>query len=504
MSKKTSAKKKKKINIFSVIIGIIFLILLSIFMGLLIYMDVLPTKYFTIVTGSLGVIGLVLCMMLFIPKIKTKIKIFANVFAILFGAVFVFGIGKLYNTVDFLSTITNTKYQQENYYVVVLDNQTYDKLDDLGKDSMGIYVSQVDTYSEAREKLEEKVKTKNIDYEDQTKLANDLLVENVDAMFISESNKATLDEEIEGFQGKTKIIETITVKQKSKNIVKKVKVTKQSFNIFVSGIDTYGKISSVSRSDVNMVITVNPETHQILLTSIPRDYYVQLHGTTGLKDKLTHAGIYGVDKSVTTVEDLFDIDINYYVKVNFTTLINVVDIIGGIDVYSDQAFVSGTDYTCSFKKGTNHLNGKYALAFARERHAYASGDRHRVQNQQDVITAIMNKLLTSKTLISKYDSLLKTLEGSFQTNMNMGDLTSLIKKQIDQMPKWEIISQSVNGKDSNNVTHSYPGQRLYVMEPDMSTVTAASTKIKNVIDGKEDEPATDTKIDNKTTTKTTN
>ena len=367
---------------------------------------------------------------------------------------------------------------------------------------MGIYVSPIDTYKDAREQLEKKVKTKNIDYEDQEKLANDLLVENVDAIFISESNKTNLDEEVDGFKDQTKVIETITVKQKSKNIVKKVKVTKQSFNIFVSGIDTYGKISSVSRSDVNMIVTVNPETHTILLTSIPRDYYVQLHGTTGNKDKLTHAGIYGVDKSVTTVEDLFDIDINYYVKVNFSTLINVVDIIGGIDINSDKAFNAWTNRSVWVKKGWNHFNGKQALAYARERYSYQEGDRHRIRNQQDVITAIMNKMLTSKTLISKYDSLLNTLEGSFQTNMNMGDLTSLIKKQIDEMPKWEIISQSVNGTDSSNITYSYPGQKLYVMEPDLSKVEKASVKIKEVLDGKEETKTTTTT--STTTTNTTN
>lgn len=504
MSKKTSAKKKRKINIFSVIIGILFLILLGLFLGLIIYMDILPTKYFAIVTGSLAVIGLVLSIMLFVPKIKSKIKVFAIVFAILFSAVFVFGIGKLYNTVDFFNKITDSKYQLDNYYVVVLDNETYDKLSELKNDKMGIFVSSTKTFKEAKSKLEEKVTTKNSEYEDQYELANDLLDEKVDAIFINEAYKTNLDEEIEDFKDNTKIIETISIKSKNKTKVKKVQVTKQSFNLYISGIDTYGKISSVSRSDVNMIVTVNPTTHQILLTSIPRDYYVQLHGTTGLKDKLTHAGIYGIDKSITTIEDLFGIDINYYVRVNFTTLINVVDIIGGVDIYSDKAFTAYTDHSVRIKQGDQHLNGKQALAFSRERYAYQEGDRHRVQNQQTVITAIMNKMLTSKTLISKYDSLLNTLEGSFQTNMNTNELTSLIKKQIDKMPKWEIINQSVNGKDSSNYTHSAPSQKAYVMEPDMETVQAASAKIKEVYKAKRavSTDTTTTSDTNKTTNTT--
>lgn len=485
MSKKTNSKKKKGINIFSRIIGILFSILLGIFLGLIVYMDILPTKYFALVIGGLLAVGLIICLMLFIPKIKTKIKITASIFAILFGAVFVFGIGKIYNTMDFLNKITDTKYQLENYYVVVLDDKSYSKLSDLkSTNTMGFFVNDTKTYKEAKTQITEKIKTKNIDYDDQYELANDLLDKKVDAMFINEAYKSNLDEEIEEFGTKTKVLDTITVKSKNKTKAKKVEVTKQSFNIYVSGIDTYGKIGSVSRSDVNMIITVNPTTHQMLLTSIPRDYYVQLHGTTGLKDKLTHAGIYGVDKSITTLEDLFGVDINYYFRVNFSTLIKVVDTIGGIDIYSDKAFIPYTDHSVSIKLGNQHLNGKQALAFSRERYAYREGDRHRVQNQQTVITAIMDKMLSSKTLISKYDSLLNTFEGSFQTNMSTNELTSIIKRQLDKMPNWSIINQSVNGTDSSNFTYSAPSQKAYVMEPDMNTVKAASEKIKEVYNAK--------------------
>lgn len=478
---KNNSKKKKKVNIFSRIIGILFDILLIIFSGLIIYMDVLPTKYFSLVFSVIAIIAIIINLILFIPKIKTKLKIPTNIFAILFSLVFIFGINYLYNTVDFLENITSSGYQVENYYVVVLDNETYFKLDDLKSYKMGFFNTDTDTYKKAKEKIEKKVETKNTDYKDHIKLANDLLNENVDAIFISESYKVNLDEEVTGFKDKTKILATISIKTKTKSIAKEVKVTKEPFNIFISGIDTYGAISSVSRSDVNMIATVNPTTHEILLTSIPRDYYVKLNGTTGLKDKLTHAGIYGVDKSVKTLEDLFEIEINYYFRVNFTTLIDVVDVIGGIDVYSDKTFIPWTDPAITIKKGNVHMDGKTALAFARERHAYQEGDRHRVKNQQDVLTAIMNKMLSSKTIISKYNSLLNTLDGSFQTNMATKDLTSLIKNQLNTMPKWNITSQSVNGRDSSNYTYSYPSQKLYVMEPDMSTVELAKTKIKEAL-----------------------
>jgi len=482
--KKNNSKNKKKINLFSRITGIIFDILLIILLGLIIYMDVLPTKYFALVIGLLLFIAFIINLILFIPKIKSKLKIPTNVFAILFSIVFSLGINYLYTTVNFLDRITSSGYQVENYYVVVLDNETYFKLEDLKNNKIGIYVSETDTYKQARKEIESKVKTKNIDYKDTLKLADDLLEEEVDAIFISEAHKGNLDEEVANFKNSTKILHTVSIKTKTKDIAKEVKVTEESFNIYISGIDTYGTISSVSRSDVNMIVTVNPNTHEILLTSIPRDYYVQLNGTKGLKDKLTHAGIYGVNKSIKTLEDLFGIEINYYVKVNFTTLIDVVDVIGGIDIYSDATFTAYTDHTVRVRKGNNHFNGKQALAFARERYAYREGDRHRVKNQQDVISAIMNKVLSSKTLISKYNSLLNTLDGSFQTNMNMNSITSLVKKQIDNMPKWTIVSQNVNGTDSQQYTYSYPGQQLYVMIPDMTTVETAKNKINEVLNKK--------------------
>lgn len=484
MSKKKDTKKsKKKINVFSKFIALLFDIVLGVLLGLIIYLDVLPTKYFSAVIGVTLFVAFIINLILFISKIKKKIKIPTIIITIILSIVFGVGIDYLYTTANFFNKITNSKYQVENYYVIVLDNDTYDNIKDLkSNDTLGIHVNNGESYKEARKKILDKVNTKNVDYEDSLKLVNDLLDEEIDAIYISEAYKATIDEEIEQFDKKTKIIETISIKTKNKTVAKKVQVTKQSFNIYISGIDTYGKISSVSRSDVNMIVTVNPSTHEILLTSIPRDYYVQLDGTTGLKDKLTHAGMYGINKSIKTIENLFGIDINYYVRVNFTTLIDVVDIIGGIDVYSDASFIPWTDYEVRIKKGNNHFNGKQALAYARERHAYVEGDRHRVQNQQDVITAIMNKVLTSQTLISKYNSLLNTLDGSFQTNMNTGDLTSLIKKQIDTMPKWTIISQSVNGTDASEYTYSAPNQQLYVMIPDMKTVTDATNKIKEVLD----------------------
>lgn len=209
-----------------------------------------------------------------------------------------------------------------------------------------------------------------------------------------------------------------------------------------------------------------------------------LHGTSGYKDKLTHAGIYGINMSLETIQDLLDMDINYYVRVNFTTLINLVDAIGGIDIYSDTAFTAWTNPKCIYRVGNMHLNGECALAFARERYAYQEGDRHRVQNQQDVIKAILNKVLSSTTLITKYASILESLSYSFQTNMPSNKIYELVNMQLDSMPSWEIKNYSLNGADSQNYTYSYSAEKLYVMEPDLETVETAKELIDIVEKGK--------------------
>ena len=290
-----------------------------------------------------------------------------------------------------------------------------------------------------------------------------------------------IKEENNEFESKTKVIYKFSIKIKSKAKAKDVDVTSKPFTIYVSGIDTYGKITSVSRSDVNMLITVNPETKQVLLTSIPRDYYVQLHGIRGNKDKLTHAGMYGVDMSISTIEDLLDVEINYYVKVNFTSLIDIVNALDGITVYSDYTFTSidGMHYT----EGNNFMNGEQALSFARERKAFAAGDRQRGKDQQAVIAAIIKKVC-SKKIITKYSSLLKSLDGKFQTNMSQNKITSLLKMQLNDMASWNVSTYNLEGVDSREYTYSGGNMQLYVMLPVTGSLEQAKTLIDDVIAGK--------------------
>jgi polyisoprenyl-teichoic acid--peptidoglycan teichoic acid transferase len=244
--------------------------------------------------------------------------------------------------------------------------------------------------------------------------------------------------------------------------------------VYISGIDTYGDVASVSRSDVNILMVVNPQTHKTLLVNTPRDYYVQLHNTTGVKDKLTHAGIYGIDTSEQTMEDLYGTKIDYYLRINFTSLTSIVDALGGVTVNSDQAFTAGK---YNFVAGPNNLDGQSALAFSRERHAFADGDRQRGKDQQEVISAIINKSNNPQTIL-KYQQVLKVLNGTFQTDASRNTITSILNQQTNSLGQWQVTSISVDGTDSRNVTYSMGDQVLYVMEPNQASVDAAKAQIQ--------------------------
>ena len=384
-----------------------------------------------------------------------------------------------YRTLSLIGSFGNRNYKTENYSVVVLKSNEIEDLKGLTNKTVGYFDSNHEGLSLALDEIKDKLTAQYEESSSVDSLYNSLLKNEIDGMLIEDSYMEMLKEIDSDFDQITKIIYTFSVKIKVDDISKNVDVTKEPFAIYISGIDTYGEINSVSRSDVNIVAVVNPKTYQVLLISIPRDYYVQLHGTTGYKDKLTHAGMYGVEMSVQTIEDLLDVDINYYFKVNFTSLIDIVDALGGIEVYSEYSFDSEVGYY--FYKGYNKMNGNQTLAFARTRHAFIDGDRQRGKNQQAVIEAIIRKV-ASKAIITKYDSLLSAVSGKFQTNLETGDITSLAKLQLDKMPSWTIKSISLNGSDSSNYTYTYNSGKLYVMEPDQNSIDEAKENIAQLLE----------------------
>ena len=318
------------------------------------------------------------------------------------------------------------------------------------------------------------------EYDSSINMYNDLSNNKIDSILINDAYLDIFNEHYKGFDDSIKVIYHFDKKKinTKKKEVKKV----EPINILISGSDSRSySIVNNSRSDVNMIMTINPTTRKVLLTSIPRDYYVKLHGTSGLNDKLTHSGIYGMDMTRETLEDVFNIKIDYTIKVGFNSVINLVNSIGGIDVYSDITFNSSHMKGWVVKQGTNHFNGEQALAFSRERYAYIEGDRHRVQNQQLVLEAIFNKVSSDKKLISKYDEILKALSDFYITDVPDSYVKLLVKKELTENGKWTVIKQKVDGEGAYLETYSMPGRKLYVMIPNQDTVNECSNQINKVI-----------------------
>lgn len=473
----------EKLNITSKIVSVLLTVFVVLVFGIVIYLNVLPKKYLIplgILVLGLDVFGVAL---MFRKKTAVKTRFVLTIVMSVFVLVFGFVTLKLWKTLNFLGKMDTNTVNAKTYSVVVLNNDKYNEMEDLNYKMLMYYDSELNINEKAIEKLKSVITIVPEKTDDVHELANSLIEEKTDAILIEESYYAIIEEEIEDFRTQTKVIYSFNIDDAIETIAKEVSVTKEPFVIYISGIDAYGGISSVARSDVNMIAVVNPTTKQVLLVNTPRDYYVQLHGTTGYRDKLTHAGIYGIDMSVKTMEDLYDTDINYYVRVNFTSLIKVIDAIGGVDVYSKYSFTSRIG-SYNFTEGYNHLDGKKALGFARERYSFAEGDRMRGQNQQAVIDAMIKKVCSSSTILTKFDSILDSLEGAFQTNMDYTKMIELVRKQISDGAEWNITSISVDGLGSSERTYSMGKTRLYVMIPYAGSVNKAASMIDEVLEGK--------------------
>lgn len=448
----------------------------------------LPTLYLGIIVAVLAILCLLMFLFMKPSKKEGKGKIreaVGKIVSLLLSIVLIIGTLYIAQGDSTLSSITGANTQTTRFSVLVLNNSPYEKLSDIAGETVEVcdmYDNAVyfDEAVDALEKEESSLEISSID--DYLKLANDLYTEKVKAIFVNEAYNGVFEETYSTFSSDVRVIWSYDIEEKIEDISKDANVTKDVFTIYISGIDTTGKVSTVSRSDVNMLVTVNPKTKDILMTSIPRDYYVTL-ANKGKKDKLTHAGLGGVENSVKTIENFMDIDINYYARVNFTSLIKMVDALGGIEVYSDKTFVPYTNNSITIKKGTNYMNGEMALAFARERYAYSSGDNHRVQNQQDVLKGMLKKAM-SPAIITNYSSILKSIDGSFETNMSSSDITDLIQMQLGDMASWNIHQVSLTGSGKSMTGGAYmPNNKLYYMIPNQDSIDKCSSVIKKMMNG---------------------
>ena len=462
--KKLKLKKSVLFKSFAVFVIVASLIVFGMFLRL----NLLPWKYLILLFILLFAIDFGLYLLLSSKNYRKRmIGTFLSVTLII---VYFIGITYQNATLQFLENITSLEIQTETYQVYVKNDSDYQSLSDLTSDKFG-YVPNQSGMDKALEEVEKNAKPTITQVENISLLVDDLLNDECDAIILEKAEAELHQEMNEDFRENTKVLTSIDIKVEKESVLKDVSVTKEPFSVYVTGVDTYDGINTIARSDVNMVVTVNPITHQILLISIPRDYYVQIAGTTGLKDKLTHAGLKGVETSIATIEDLLEMDIHYYAKFNFTALIELVDAVGGITVDSPFAFTA--DYEedehiyYEFQKGVNELDGRQALAYVRERYSLREGDIARARHQQQVIEALIQKA-TSTTILTKYADILKSMEGNFVTNMSMKNISSFLQMQLDEMPKWSIETMVLSGSDSYQLTASFPDLYSAVMIPDDS------------------------------------
>ncbi|MBR3220326.1 LCP family protein [Candidatus Saccharibacteria bacterium] len=390
---------------------------------------------------------------------------------------------------SFLDNITDQSAETKEYSVLVLKNHSATKIADLKNQTIGFLKNDPDS-----EKAIAQLKN-TIDYRaDLSDSIDDLTAAltsaTIPAIALETSRYNALVDDEFPVAKITKIIYRFEITLNSV-IVDQAEVDPiaQPFTVYISGIDSRTGLQSVALSDVNILAIFNPKDHKILLVSIPRDTYVQLHGTTGLKDKLTHAGIYGISMSKSTVEDFLDIKIDHTAKVSFETVIKVVNQLNGIEINSDQAMSlktgegsSDKNRICTYIVGIQQVDGDCALRFARERKSYATGDRHRGENQQQVLASIINKLAADKSYLLKLPEILDIVASSFETSFSRDEISNLIRYQLSNNQAWQIESISIDGSGSMQPTYSMGANTpLYVMLPYPESISVAQEKIKSYL-----------------------
>jgi len=472
-ARQETADNPKKIKHIKYTIGKIIAIiqgLLSIAaLGLLMILNMFPISYILIAAAAL----LILWLFAFFSQFMKKTHIVGKVEAVLISTILVIGSYYLLITNNLLGSITGVDYRIDNVAVVVLNDNPAQSLEDaidyrfeihktLGIDSVKSTISDID------KTLGTNIETVTCD--SFGTMVDDLYSGKVDALIYNVAWEATLEEMQEGFTEDVRILksnEIVTQQTLSDDNISNKKITTEPFTVYISGNDEYGSIATTGRSDVNMMICVNPETRQILMVTTPRDSHIVFadNVTNGTKDKLTHAGTFGINVQINTMEELYGVDIDYYARVNFTSLINIVEALGGVEVYSEYSFTALDGR--SFTKGINTLDGESALMFSRERMAFTDGDFQRGRNQQAVLTAIIKKA-ASPAILTSYAGLINSLDGNIDTSMTQNDIASLVKMQLNDSSAWNIVSLGAEGTTGEEYCYSNGGNASVVLLDEMS------------------------------------
>lgn len=487
-----SRRRRRNDWIPGAVITIIVIMLSVVFMGLLAMTKMIPTIYMLIIGIVLAVIAAIIWLLVWHTRYTGRF-IGGTVLAVIMIAILAFGGFYINKTRSAISNISGETTEVTQMAVYVKSDDAADSVEATAGYTYGI-LSSLDrentdgAVAHLNSEFGTEVQTK--EYAGLTELADGILNGEVNAMLLN-SGYLSVYEDMDGytdFSTKIKEVGTVDVESTIQSAEESTPVEPittanggKVYTIYLSGIDTRGEMTAKSRSDVNIIATVNTDTHEILLVSTPRDYFVPLSISGGAPDKLTHAGIYGIDVCMDTLGMLYDIDINYYFRINFGGFVKVIDALGGITVNSDYDFDSKNILGYHFNKGENYVNGEQALIFARERYAFQEGDRQRGKNQMEVIRGVVKKALSPEILTS-YSSILSSLDGCFGTNITYEEIAQILQQQLTNGGDWTIVSYSVNGTGATEKPYSM-SQKAYVMVPDYNTVDKAKSLMEKVRNG---------------------
>lgn len=487
-----SRRRRRNDWIPGAVITIIVIMLSVVFMGLLAMTKMIPTIYMLIIGIVLAVIAAIIWLLVWHTRYTGRF-IGGTVLAVIMIVILAFGGFYINKTRSAISNISGETTEVTQMAVYVKSDDAADSVEATAGYTYGI-LSSLDrentdgAVAHLNSQFGTEVQTK--EYAGLTELADGILNGEVNAMLLN-SGYLSVYEDMDGytdFSTKIKEVGTVDVESTIQSAEESTPIEPittanggKVYTIYLSGIDTRGEMTAKSRSDVNIIATVNTDTHEILLVSTPRDYFVPLSISGGAPDKLTHAGIYGIDVCMDTLGMLYDIDINYYFRINFGGFVKVIDALGGITVNSDYDFDSKNILGYHFNKGENYVNGEQALIFARERYAFQEGDRQRGKNQMEVIRGVVKKALSPEILTS-YSSILSSLDGCFGTNITYEEIAQILQQQLTNGGDWTIVSYSVNGTGATEKPYSM-SQKAYVMVPDYNTVDKAKSLMEKVRNG---------------------
>lgn len=494
-------KKDKKQNKVGKVFGIIFSILLVAATMYLLFnvikLNVLPTKLLFLMTIVFVLLDLIFILLLCFATKGVVSKIICIIFTVAISLGSCLGGYYLSKTGGLLSNITNVaKHSKNTVSVIVKQSSDMKNKNDLAGHSVGT-LANINTQGSKKilkELNKSGIQMEKREYGSLTEMLESFYNGEVDSIVINESSRSQITDidAYKDFDNNTRVVYQTSYKVENTDKANAVSnITTTPFNVLISGSDTRGGYDENGRSDVIMVATVNPKTGTILLTSVPRDFYVETACDAadgcqqGALDKITHTGIHGTNTTKRTVEKLLGIEINYTFKVGFDTVTDIVDAVGGIDVNVEPGYECSNFLHApglSVHAGVNHLNGEQALGYARERYAYSEGDRQRTKNQQQVLMGIVDKI-TSPAIVTNYASIMDSMSNTFSTTMSNDEISSLIKYQLNSNPKWKMEQYMVNGT-GDTLMCAELGDAAYVMVPDQSTVTTAKNKINAVLAGK--------------------